>query len=335
MSAFDALSVWSAVEFQANRARLSAVQMRVLHAVLNQTVRYQRLSVPISRSRMALLADVHGNNLAACLDVLEMSGFVNHSPGVGRRLTVVTLVVPEDWERHEQDSGRDPGPRTQATTPTVASSTTSEVAEVTTSNVATSATPDVATSATSTVVSDATSAVAGVATRTGREYEEKVTRSADGEGPRAAVAALRAVPDAHALSLDPNASAEGVASSFFDAMKSAGAPVVNTGKVLQGIRQAGNAGYAPRAVMMGLGFWIAEGEMYPSQIGERCQMAVLAGGPPLSTGVDDLLREGQQRFAVTRARRNMGPSAADVREARTQLAAERWQRKPKGQNPWA
>ena len=115
MSAFDALSVWSAVEFQANRARLSAVQMRVLHAVLNQTVRYQRLSVPISRSRMALLADVHGNNLAACLDVLEMSGFVNHSPGVGRRLTVVTLVVPEDWERHEQDAGGDPGPRAQAT----------------------------------------------------------------------------------------------------------------------------------------------------------------------------------------------------------------------------
>jgi len=149
------------------------------------------------------------------------------------------------------------------------------------------------------------------------------------------VAALRAVPDAHSLSLDPNASAEGVASSFFGAMKSAGAPVVNTGKVLQGIRQAVSAGYAPRAVMLGLGFWVAEGQMYPSQIGERCQMAALAGGPPLSTGVDDLLREGQQRHAAARARRVLGPSAADVRQAKTQLAAERWQRKPEGQNPWA
>ena len=179
-------------------------------------------------------------------------------------------------------------------------------------------------------MSDATSAVAGVATRTGREHEEKVTRSEHG-GPRTAVSALRAVPDAHSLSLDPGASAEGVASSFFDAMKSAGAPVVNTGKVLQGIRQAGNAGYAPRAVMMGLGFWVAEGQMYPSQIGERCQMAALAGGPPMALTVDALLVEGSQRHAANLRRRR--PTTKQAREATTMQAIARWERKDV--NPWS
>lgn len=331
MSMFDALAVWASIEYRANLAHLNAVEMRVLHAVLNQSIRYQRTSVRISRSRIAHLAAVQPKHVGGAMKALANLGFLAYQPGDGRVMSSVTVTVPEGWERHEQDDTEGPvpaveAPETGAPQVGVSISGTPEVSDVGSpgaSELGGAGTPELA-----------SSGVPGTGARTGREYEEKVTRSADGEGPRAAVVALRAAPDAPSPSLDPSASAAEVASSFFEAMKSAGAPVVNTGQVTQGIEDALKAGYDATSVMLGLGFWVAEGDMYPRQIGERCQRAALAGGPPRAATVEALLRQGAQRHAIVVSKRQ-ALSSKTVREAMTMQASTQWQRKPKGMNPWA
>lgn len=102
----------------------------------------------------------------------------------------------------------------------------------------------------------------------------------------------------------------------------------------QGIEGALKAGYDAISVMLGLGYWVAEGDMYPRQIGERCQRAALAGGPPRAATVEALLRQGAQRHAIVVSKRQ-ALSSKTVREAMTMQASTQWQRKPKGMNPWA
>jgi len=103
MSMFDALAVWASIEYRANLAHLNAVEMRVLHAVLNQSIRYQRTSVRISRSRIAHLAAVQPKHVGGAMKALANLGFLAYQPGDGRVMSSVTVTVPEGWERHEQD----------------------------------------------------------------------------------------------------------------------------------------------------------------------------------------------------------------------------------------
>jgi Mn-dependent DtxR family transcriptional regulator len=84
MAMFDALAVWAAVDYQANLARLSEKQSRALRAVLNQTIRYQRRAVPVTRQRLAGLANIHPNSLGASLRELAAMGFIVYVAGRGK-----------------------------------------------------------------------------------------------------------------------------------------------------------------------------------------------------------------------------------------------------------
>lgn len=325
MSMFDALAVWASIEYRANLAHLNAVEMRVLHAVLNQSIRYQRTTARISRSRMAHLAAVQAKHVGEAMKELESLGFLVYQPGDGRVMSSVTVTIPEGWQRHEQDEQGGPAPAA----PGVPERGAPEVGTPGVPDLGTPGVPDLGTAG---VPELAPPGVPEVGARTGRGNEENVTRSEAGEG-RATVVALRAVPDSPSHPLDPSASAADLASAFFEAMKQAGAPVVNTRQVAQGIGGALKAGYEPKAVMLGLGYWVAEGDLFPRQIGERCQRAALVGGPPQALTTEALLREGAQRHVAAISRRQR-PTAKEVREATTRQAGAQWQRKPKGMNPW-
>lgn len=75
---------------------------RVLSAVLNQTIRYQRVLAPVSRTRMAFLSDLPETSVGALLKDLEVLGFLVYSPGTGRRLGTVRIIIPDGWNEHEQ-----------------------------------------------------------------------------------------------------------------------------------------------------------------------------------------------------------------------------------------
>lgn len=94
MSMFDALVVWAAVDYQANLARLTDKQSRALRAVLNQTIRYQRRSVPVTRNRLAGLANIHPNSLGAVLQELTALGFILYVAGRGKTKSRIEVVIP-------------------------------------------------------------------------------------------------------------------------------------------------------------------------------------------------------------------------------------------------
>lgn len=178
MSMFDALAVWAAVDYQANLARLTDRQSRALRAVLNQTIRYQRRAVPVTRKRLAGLANIHPNSLGAVLQELAALGFISYEAGSGKTKSQIEVVIPLDWELHEQDrlGSEVAATATSHEAPEVAAGATSTPR----SEVAMAATSPVAMSATSEVAATTTTEVAASATRTGEVDEKTETRRRGG-----------------------------------------------------------------------------------------------------------------------------------------------------------
>lgn len=120
--------------------------------------------------------------------------------------------------------------------------------------------------------------------------------------------------------LDPQA----VAAEFFKAMRRIGAPVPSSKEraITNGVTQAMADGYERRAVLVGLGYWVADGHMFASQITEFIQKARLHGGPVPDRGeADDLLSEGRDRFTRRETQKaGVGLSKAEARRAASQAA---------------
>lgn len=318
MSMFDALAIWAAVDYQANLARLTDKQSRALRAVLNQTIRYQRRAVPVTRQRLAGLANIHPNSLGAVLQELAALGFISYEAGRGKTKSRIEVVIPLDWELHEQDLLE---PEVAATAishdaPEVAAGATStpqtEVAMAPTSPVAMSATPEVAMPTTTEVVASAT--------RTG-EVDEKTETRRRGGGEVVALPARVAISTSSPGSPEV---ARSVLDAYCEAMAEAGTPVVKAEALLPGIRAALRAGYSPRSVLIGLGMWDSEGFRSPRQIEEWVQKAARHGPEPSHRmSAPDLLAEGRERYTRFLGRKaEATPSKADVRRQRS-LAAIR------------
>lgn len=274
MSMFDALAVWAAVDYQANLARLTDKQSRALRAVRNQTIRYQRRAVPVTRKRLAGLANIHPNSLGAVLQELAALGFISYEAGRGKTKSRIEVVIPLDWELHEQDLLE---PEVAATAfshdaPEVAAGATStlqtEVAMAATSPVAMSATPEVAMTTTTEVVASAT--------RTGEIHEKTETGSKVG----GEVVALPARDATSSRSPGSPEVAQSVLAAYCEAMTEAGTPLVKSESLLPGIRSALRAGYSSRSVLIGLGMWDSEGFRSPRQIEEWVQKAARQGPEP-------------------------------------------------------
>lgn len=93
--------------------------------------------------------------------------------------------------------------------------------------------------------------------------------------------------------------------------------------LLPGVRAALAAGYSPESVLVGLGFWRAEGFISPKQIGEMTERAAVRGGPPPpGASRAELLAEGAHRFAQPPTRR----TEKQAREARNKAALAAWSR---------
>lgn len=92
--------------------------------------------------------------------------------------------------------------------------------------------------------------------------------------------------------------------------------------IVNGVTQAMADGYERRAVLVGLGYWVADGHMFASQITEFIQKARLHGGPVPDRGeADDLLSEGRDRFTRRETQKaGVGLSKAEARRAASQAA---------------
>lgn len=300
MSMFDALAVWAAVDYQANLARLTDKQSRALRAVLNQTIRYQRRAVPVTRQRLSGLANIHPNSLGAALQELVALGFIVYVAGRGKTKSRIEVVIPQGWDLHEQDLHG------------------TEVAATATSGGA----PDVAAASTSDLVAEvaatATTEVATSATRTGEINEKTETRR---RGGGVVVALPTETATAPAAPVVPEV-AQSVLDAYCEAMAEAGTPVVKAETLLPGIRAALRAGYSPRSVLIGLGMWDSEGFRSPRQIEEWVQKSARQAPEPVhAMSVDDLLAEGRERYTRFLGRKAVAtPSKADQRRQRS-LAA--------------
>lgn len=147
----------------------------------------------------------------------------------------------------------------------------------------------------------------------------------EGADPPSGVGA-RVVP----LPVETGAGPAPVAAEFFEAMRRTGAPIPS-GKqrtITNGITQAMADGYAREAVLVGLGYWIADGHLFATQITEFVQKARLHGGPVPQRGeADVLLTEGRDRFTRQQSRRaNGGPSKAEARRAASAAAIREFNR---------
>ncbi|MFC3479402.1 hypothetical protein ACFOLD_02080 [Kocuria carniphila] len=318
MSMFDALAVWAAVDYQANLARLTDKQSRALRAVVNQTIRYQRCAVPVTRKRLAGLANIHPNSLGAALQELAALGFIVYVAGRGKTKSRIEVVIPQGWELHEQDLLGTEGAATATSggAQDVAAAATSDlVAEV-----ATAATSPVPVTATSEVAATATTEVATSATRTGEINEKTETRR---RGGGEVVALPTETATAPAAPVVPDV-AQSVLDAYCWAMAEAGTPVVKAETLLPGIRAALRAGYSPRSVLMGLGMWDSEGFRSPRQVEEWVQKSARqAPEPAQAMSVPDLLAEGRERYTRFLGRKvTATPSKADLRRQRS-LAAIR------------
>lgn len=318
MSMFDALAIWAAVDYQANLARLTDKQSRALRAVLNQTIRYQRRAVPVTRKRMAGLADIHPNSLGAVLQELHRLGFIVYEAGRGKTKSRIEVVIPHDWELHEQDRL---GSEVAATaTSDEASDVAVDATSAPTAEVATAATSPVAVGATSEVAAGATTEVAVSATRTG-EIDEKTETGSKGGGGEVVTLSTKIA----AAAPPPGASdALAVLDAYCAAMAAAGAPVVEAEALLAGIKAALKAGYSPRMTVVGLGMWESEGFRSPRQIPEWVEKAARQGPEPQTPSTAaDLLAEGWERYRRYLGRKTApATSKPDLRRQRS-LAAIR------------
>lgn len=155
---------------------------------------------------------------------------------------------------------------------------------------------------------------------------KKVTGENNGEGDLTTAVMAAAPP----LLVEAGADGQAVAAEFFEAMRQTGAPIPS-GKqrtITNGVAQAMADGYAREAVLVGLGYWVADGHLFAKQITEFVQKARLHGGPVPEQGeVDDLLTEGRDRFARRQAQRvNGGPSKAETRRAASAAAIREFTR---------
>lgn len=317
MSMFDALAVWAAVDYQANRARLTEKQSRALRAVFNQTVRYQRLRVPVSRDRLSRLSDIHPNSIGAVLTDLASLGFIDYAPGKGAKKSSVRVLIPEGWQEHEQDLGTEEGEvATPAASPSpgVVAATATTKPEV---EVASATTTDVADTATGVVAINATSNVAATATQTGSPYVKESRRQG---GVAVLPVALNAIDGSSPCAPTP----EAVCDAFLQAMRGDGRPVIGRAAVLAQCHEAMKAGYSARAVLIGLGMWDREGYRLAKQITEWVEKAASIGAEPAEAmPVADLLAEGARRYLLWHGRR---PSRSEARRAQSAAAVREFSR---------
>lgn len=107
---------------------------------------------------------------------------------------------------------------------------------------------------------------------------------------------------------------------FVSACRSSGHPVTRITAIEQGVRTALAAGYGPDAVLVGLGFWRAEGYCSPRQIAEMTERAATRGLPPAGAAPTELLTEGARRFAARSA------SPKETRKTATLLSIANYSR---------
>lgn len=113
MDLLESLDLRDAIEHRANRVRVTALERRVLSAVLRWTVRRGRLTDSVSHAYLARFADCHPKEVGNALRALVACGMVRYTPGdtvvrtdgEGYRQTYsqIAVVVPPRWEtfRHE------------------------------------------------------------------------------------------------------------------------------------------------------------------------------------------------------------------------------------------
>ena len=131
------------------------------------------------------------------------------------------------------------------------------------------------------------------------------------------------VPLKHdALPAPRGSAAQSVLDAYCAVRLEQGTPVARPAAVKQGIQEALKIGYSPRALLVGLGMWEAEGHLSPRQIPEGTEKAARQGPEPAEpTTVPGLLAEGRERYTRFLGRKAVAsPSKADQRRQRS-LAA--------------
>ena len=123
----------------------------------------------------------------------------------------------------------------------------------------------------------------------------------------------------------PQAARE-ILTAFVSACRSSGHPLTRPQALIPGIEAALATGYSPAAVLVGLGFWRAEGFCSPKQIPEMTERAAVHGPHPVGTSANALLAEGARRFAAPGRR----PTPKTERESATVLAISNYTRRDHG-----
>lgn len=300
MGLVDALKVQALIHFQACEARLTARQYRVLMAVLAHLLRWQRLEDRAPAAVLARFSGIPQSGVGTVLKELDALGFISYARGTGKTLSRVRIIVPEDWAAKC-------GPWVSPDSDDPASSDSGDPGSTDSGDPASPESVD----------------------RPGGLSRETLTGGKDGGGETvASLSLVKASPIP--LPVETNLDPQAVAAEFFDAMRQTGAPMPSSKQrtMTNGITQAMTDGYSREAVLVGLGYWVADGHLFAKQITEFVQKARLHGGPVPEHGeADELLTEGRDRFTLRRAlRANGGPSRAEARRAASAAAIREFTR---------
>lgn len=126
--------------------------------------------------------------------------------------------------------------------------------------------------------------------------------------------------------------AEQIVSTLAEACRTGGHPLTRPLADLRpGVQHALTSGYSAEAVLVGLGWWRAEGYCAPRQIAEMVERAATRGPAPVGLTASLLLAEGARRYQQTLSR---APSPAEARAKRAVAGIEEWKRAKIAAGTW-